>query len=362
MTSKKLLLILFLAFTIPVFAQDADMTLIPYRQGNLWGYANSYKSIIIKPEYEDVDLFYEGYAVVKKGGKYGYINNAGKVVIPIKYLVAKPFRFGYFAQAANLKPGDGSINPQKQVLFAGASLQANGYEICIDPKGVTLPKCPAISDNSATDLNKPPTTTVISNYSTIQKTDLFDKIIADYKIIAGADETYYIAVRNNNYGVFNNKFEVIVPFEHSMIEKINIGAMVYLKTEKAGLKGILFGNGSPYMALENSRLDHVQAKDGNSYFIFTKEGKTGIKNTRYKNIAEAIYENITYHENGGFILTLDGMKGFCFLNGNIVTPQYADVKPLKGGQFIKITTPPAKADNISRTGYISNELVEYFEN
>lgn len=364
MTSKKLLLVLFLAFTIPVFAQDADMSLIPYRKGDLWGYANPDKSIAIKPEYNEADLFYEGYAVVKKGGKYGYINKEGKVVIPIKYLVAKPFRFGYYAQAANTKPGDGSINPQKQVLFAGASLQASGYEICIDTKGATLPKCPAIGDNSAPDLNKPPTTTITSNYSTIQKSDLFDKITGDYKIIAGADETYYIAVRNNNYGVFNNKFEIIVPFEYSMIEKINIGPMIYLKAEKSGLKGILFGTGSPYLAVENSRLDYVQAKDGSNYFIFTKDGKTGLKNTKYQNVTETIYDDITYNGNGGFILTLYGLKGFYFLNGNIVKPQYADVKPLKGGEFIKITAQTtSKIDNtIGKTGYINNDLKEFFEN
>ena len=148
-----------------------------------------------------------------------------------------------------------------------------------------------------------------------------------------------------------------------MIEKINIGAMVYLKAEKAGLKGILFGTGSPYLAVENSKLQYVQAKDGSNYFIFTKDGKTGLKNTKYQNVAETIYDDITYNENGGFILTLDGLKGYCFLNGNIVKPQFADVKPLKGGQFIKITTQDRKAENIlSKTGYINNDLLEFFEN
>ena len=80
MNSKNLILALFLAFTVPVFAQNADMSLIPYRQGDLWGYASADKSIVIKPEYEDAHRFYEGFAAVKKGGKYGYINKEGKVV------------------------------------------------------------------------------------------------------------------------------------------------------------------------------------------------------------------------------------------------------------------------------------------
>jgi hypothetical protein len=364
MNSRNFVLSLLLAFTVPVFAQEPDMSLIPYRQGDLWGYAAIDKSIVIKPEYDEAQLFQEGFAVVKKGTKYGYINKTGKVVIPIKYFVAKPFRLGFFEKAGGTKPGDGSLNAQKAVLFAGASLQASGYEICIDTKGAVLPKCPAISDNSAAELNKPATTvTTISNYSTIQKSDLFDKITGDYKIIAGADETYYIATRNNNYGVFNNKFEVVVPFEYSLIEKINIGAMVYLKTEKAGLKGILFGTGSPYLAVENSRLELVQAKDGSNYFIFTRDGKTGVKNTKYTNIAEPVYEDIVYDAaGGGFVLTgNNNLKGFYFLNNNnILEPKYTELKTVKGGDYVLVKMQGGKA-TAGKWGYISSSLMEFFE-
>lgn len=358
MTSKKLMFILFLVISIPVFAQDPDMSLIPYRQGDLWGYADPEKNIVIKPQFDEAEFFYEGFAVVKKGTKYGYINKAGKVVIPIKFFVAKPFRYGYFDKSGNKKPGDGSISAQKQVLFAGASLLASGYEICIDTKGATLPKCPAISESSATELNKPLSTTeTVSSYSTVKKSDLFDKITGDYKIIAGADETYYIATRNNNYGVFNNKFDVIVPFEYSKIEKINIGAMVYLLAEKDSLKGILFGTGSPYLAVENSRLKYVQAKDGNNFFIYTRDGKTGLKNTRYQNIAEAVHDDIWLAENGGFIVIgSDQTKGYIFPNNAVVEPKYADILSIKGTQYVKVKAQSGK------WGYISNTLVEFFEN
>ena len=57
MNSKNLILVLFLAFAIPVFAQEPDMSLIPYRKGNLWGYAAPDKSIVITPEYEEANIF-----------------------------------------------------------------------------------------------------------------------------------------------------------------------------------------------------------------------------------------------------------------------------------------------------------------
>ena len=356
MKIKNLLLVLLLSTSIQLFAQDANMTLIPYRKGDLWGYATNDKTIIIKPEYEEANLFYEGFAVVKKGGKYGYINPEGKVVIPIKYFSAKHFQFGFLEQKGKSKAGAGKEEMQKAILFAGAAPLANGYEVCIDTKGTQLPKCPAISDNIDPENNKPALVTVTSNYSTIQKSELFDKITGDYKIIAGADETYYIAIRNNNYGVFNNKFEVIVPFEYSMIEKMSIGAMTYLKVEKEGLKGIFFGTGSPYMAVENSKIQHVQTTNGNNYFIYTKDGKTGVKNNRYENLIEARFSDVVYDPLGGFILTEGGThKGFYFLNQTTLLPRFAELKPLKGGQYVKVKTFQGK------WGYINSNLVEFFE-
>jgi hypothetical protein len=354
MTSKNLLLGFLIVFALPVFAQEADMTLIPYRKGDLWGYASPDRSIIITPQYTEADLFYEGLASVKKGNLYGYINRAGKVVIPIKFYTAKPFRFGYYDVSGNTKPGDGSISPEKRVLFAGASLKANGVEICIDSKGQELRKCPAISETSAVETA---TVTTVSNYSTIQKSDLFDKIVGDYKIIAGADETYYIATRNNNYGVFNNKFEVIIPFEYTSIEKLNTGAMTYLQVEKGGMKGVLFGTGSPYLAVENSKLKHIRSADGTNYFIFTRDGKTGVRDSKYKNIVEADYEDIMYDPTGpGFTLTGNlNLQGYLFSNNNILLPKYAVVKSAKGGKYVMVKTASGK------WGYVNSDLVEFFE-
>ena len=354
MKSKSLLFGLLILFALPVFAQDADLSMIPYRKGDLWGYATQDRNIIITPQYAEAHFFYEGLAVVKKGNLYGYINKAGKVVIPFKFYTAKGFRFGYYDVSGNLKPGDGSISAEKRVLFAGASLKANGVEICIDTKGQELRRCPAINEPNTVGA---PTVTTVSNYSTIQKSDLFDKIVGDYKIIAGADDTYYIATRNNNYGVFNNKFEVVIPFEYTMIEKLNTGAMTYLQVEKGGMKGVLFGTGSPYLAVENTKLKHVQSADGNNYFIFTKDGKTGLRNSKYKNIVEAVYEDIAYDSVGlGFTLTgYSNLQGYIFPNNTILEPKYTSFRALKGGQYALVKTMSGK------WGYVNNNLAEFFE-
>ena len=356
MTSKKLVLGLLMAFAIPVFAQKADLRLIPYRKGDLWGYADADKNIIIKPEYSEADLFYAGFASVKKGDKYGYINRDGILVIPIKFYVAKPFRVGYFSKGGKIISAEDLEDDQKKILFAGASLRKDGYEICINTKGETMPKCPAIPENSAPDINKPTTITIESNYSTIQKSDLFDKITGDYKLIAGADETYYIATRNNNYGVFNNKFEVIVPFEYSAIEKIKIGAMNYLVAEKNGLKGVFFANGSPYITVENNKVQHIAAKNAENYFIIAKDGKTGIKDMKHNYVVEMNYADIMYDSTGGFILSnVNNLKGFWFLNNFLLEPKYSMVKALPGGEYVFVMSQNGK------WGYVNSKGIEFFE-
>ena len=41
-----------------------------YRKANLWGFADADRKIIIAPAYEK-PIFSEGFAAVKKGGKWG---------------------------------------------------------------------------------------------------------------------------------------------------------------------------------------------------------------------------------------------------------------------------------------------------
>lgn len=59
--------------------------LIPYRDGDKWGYADSTGKVIIAPQFTEVNFFSEGRAMVYDGKKAGYINMKGEIVIPMKY-------------------------------------------------------------------------------------------------------------------------------------------------------------------------------------------------------------------------------------------------------------------------------------
>ena len=346
MRIKRILSVCFILIATATFAQQTDMSLIPYRQGDKWGYATADRKVVIAPKYNEANWFSEGYASVKIGNKYGYINKEGKLVIPAKFTVAKSFRKGYMPDTK--KAGGDSV------LFAGASLVASGVEICINTKGITMPKCPAISENSVVE-NRIPVQTVVKEktYSLPNSSGLFDKIVDDYKI-EGSDETYYVAMKNNLYGVFNSKFETIVPFEYGSIKINRKNAVPFLEVNKAGMYGVMLTDGKTAIAPEYSNLAIVDGPKGTEYVIIRKDGKTYVKDITNKDIISTGYSDIVY-DDGGFIITnADNKRGYYFIDNTVIEPKYSEVKWVNGTKYLMVKTSAGKV------GYINSAGDEYF--
>ena len=63
--------------------------------GDKLGYINYGGEIVIKPQFDAAEPFSEGWAAVKIGGKYGYINYGGEIVIKPQFDAAEPFSEGW---------------------------------------------------------------------------------------------------------------------------------------------------------------------------------------------------------------------------------------------------------------------------
>ncbi|MFC0212447.1 WG repeat-containing protein [Paenibacillus chartarius] len=66
----------------------------PLRMGNKWGFIDVTGKIVIQPQYEDAGGFAEGLAAVKKNGKWGYIDKLGKEIIAPQFSKASFFAEG----------------------------------------------------------------------------------------------------------------------------------------------------------------------------------------------------------------------------------------------------------------------------
>jgi hypothetical protein len=76
--------------------------LIPFKEGNLFGYCDSNFNVLIKPQFQRAYLFAEDRALVTMANRNGYIDKKGNVVIPCVYKHATSFFMGH-AQVRNKK-------------------------------------------------------------------------------------------------------------------------------------------------------------------------------------------------------------------------------------------------------------------
>src|SRR5690349_14191153 len=100
----RLLQALLLLCSLNVFAQ-VKHKLIPYRQDALWGYADTTGHLVITPQFDAAQLFYNKLAAVERNGKMGYIDSTGNLVVPLKYDRVGNFKDGFAVVQAGQKWG-----------------------------------------------------------------------------------------------------------------------------------------------------------------------------------------------------------------------------------------------------------------
>ena len=85
---------------------------------------------IIAPRYEAAEAFSEGYAAVKRNGKWGYIDTAGRTALPFRYEKAYAFSEGYAVVSPNI------VERNVYELANGNVIEYNYYDLgCVDLSG-----------------------------------------------------------------------------------------------------------------------------------------------------------------------------------------------------------------------------------
>jgi hypothetical protein len=64
---------------------QTEKLLIPYRKGNLWGFADEKREIVIQPQFEETQFFLRDLAKVKQNEKWGLADLSGKLFLPCAY-------------------------------------------------------------------------------------------------------------------------------------------------------------------------------------------------------------------------------------------------------------------------------------
>lgn len=81
------------ANTLPIFTEGMAPITLKQDGKELWGFIDKKGKMKIKPQYESASNFYNGYAIVKINGKYGFINSSGRLAIPAVYEDAHEYNY-----------------------------------------------------------------------------------------------------------------------------------------------------------------------------------------------------------------------------------------------------------------------------
>ncbi|EAL5902254.1 TPA: WG repeat-containing protein [Campylobacter lari] len=110
------------------------------RTNGKYGFMDDKGKVIISPCFDAVYDFSEGLALVELNNKYGYINKNGEIVIDLKFELAYPFHKGYAKVKIKKKWGvinkDGDIVLQP-VFDSVLGLDKSGKAFFVTFKGAT---------------------------------------------------------------------------------------------------------------------------------------------------------------------------------------------------------------------------------
>lgn len=91
-----------------------DFDLVGYEMEKI-GLIDTKGNIIAEPQYDEVNFNWFPLGLVKKNGKFGYIDRKGKIKIPIEYLHASPFQNGF--AVVKTKSGYGLIDSTNSLII-----------------------------------------------------------------------------------------------------------------------------------------------------------------------------------------------------------------------------------------------------
>lgn len=209
---------------------DADKV-----KGRQWGFCDRfYAANVIKYQFDTTMAFTDGLARIRQNGKYGFIDNTGKLIITPKYESAEAFAEGF------------------------AAVMLNGKVFYIDKKG----------------------------------TDVFKKTFT--KGFLFAEGLAIVVNEEGKYGFINNKGITVIPFDYTRAHSFNHGIAPVLQTGETVWKTIdtkgnvifTFNSNINYArgSFKEGFVEVYRSDDKDSHFDFVNEKGEYITNAPYLEI------------------------------------------------------------------------------
>ncbi len=257
-----------------------------------YGFVDNKGKIVIPLQYERADAFFNGVANVRKNGKWGYINTKNEFVIPLQYDRASRFREGLAMVARKQKFG--FINKENQIVIpleyddaeyfsdglASVKKQDKWGVINKDNK-VIVPFEYKFTPHYLIHDEIENKDWRIWAYDNNNRPKIFDKngnlMTPDYEDMGFFKEGLLNAKKDGKWGFVNGDYQTVIEFQYDDA----VGFFKKMaKVQKDGKYGFINPQGKAVIPIEYDKIksffhtfDVVSAQKGERYYLLKSDGE-----------------------------------------------------------------------------------------
>lgn len=268
------------------------------KKNGLWGFIDSSGFERIAPKYKDRGWFSEGRAAIKMDKKWGYINKKGKEVIPCEFNDAAPFFNGFAHVNKDGKFGIIDTNGVALIPFKYQRLQE------------------AINDYFVIENG----TSKIS-IDTFGKKEILLRYLQSYTVLNGL----FKVEKAKKWGLVDQDGWVVVLPQYDEIKPFSekIAAV-----RKGGLWGLINRSGEEVIVPQYENIINQTGGPAN----VVKQKKCGLINQNGNLITDIEFDKVVWFSEGLGAIVKDGKWGFVDQSGRVVIfPEYEIVEPFFWG-------------------------------
>lgn len=360
-------------------ASSTTLKIIPYRDGDLWGFAKPGGKIVVPPKYENAYLYEDGYGRIFESELSGLVSPEGKVLIEPKYSYISDFRHGR-AIYSNRDGKLGYLDEQGREVIPAQYDQAFGFKkgfaivqkgneyFLINPDGSTItsignkipveydpfmtqesqqseadaefflfmqqePYAMGLMDKNGKEILPPkfqnlsiPVNGVIiagqEDYAYLLKLDGTPVDNKQYMYMYRLNDNRIIAqLDEKSAGVIDNQGKTIIPFEYNSLAKGPGNTLVAYKDGKAGL---IDEKDKTLVPFEYTTL-YLQM----NYLVAAKDDyKMGVISTTNQVLVPLEYDMVTPMAPGRFSVEKNGKRGIIAEGGKVILPLEFDAEAI----------------------------------
>lgn len=374
-----------------------DLKIVPYRNGDLWGFSDAKGNMLVEPKYSNAYLLDDGFGRIYQGESTGLVSPDGKVLAEPEYMYISMFKNGLAAFRNNNDTLSGYLNEQGQVAIPAQFEEANdfedGYAIVkkggqyqlIQPDGAViktigkwmpLPGGDMFLSNPGFEADK--------GYIQVQDigNESYSMGLIDtkgntvlepaYQFLSLPVEGIMVAQKGEKYGLIRTDGSTVVEMKYDLIYQIGAGRYLVQQTESsyavmdqtgkmvipAEYSSISAGPADTYIAYKGESVglldntgkvlvpfEYNYLLSSRNYLIASKgEGKTGIISTTNQVLLPLEYDHVEVVAPGRFQVDKNGKRGLLDDKGKTLLPIEFDMPTHgEGGEYIEAMERPYTA-------------------